>query len=118
MAGTRRIAAVTALARAIFRAEGRGGARGRLSDVPRMLRWGFTGRYPHLGRARMILVGVAAVLVISPVDLVPELVLPVLGLADDLVLISWAVGAVLAEIDAFAEWERVGREIIVGEVVG
>lgn len=117
MAGTRRIAAFTALARALFRAGGPGRPRGRLSDVPRMLWWGFTGRYPHLDRARMLLVVVAIVLVISPIDLIPELVVPLLGLGDDVVMIAWAVGAVLAEIDAFAAWERAEREIVVGEVV-
>jgi uncharacterized membrane protein YkvA (DUF1232 family) len=67
---------------------------------------------------RMLLVAVATVLVISPVDLVPELVLPLLGWGDDVVMIAWVIGAVLAEIDAFASWEQSEREVIVGEVVG
>jgi uncharacterized membrane protein YkvA (DUF1232 family) len=117
MARTRRIAAFVALARALFRSDRSDGSRGRLSDIPRMLRWGFGGRYPHLDRIRMVLVAIALMLVVSPVDLVPELLIPVLGLGDDVVMLAWAAGALLSEVDAFAAWERDGRETIVGEVV-
>ena len=43
--------------------------------------------------------------IVSPVDLVPEAVLPVLGTVDDAVVISWAVKTLVDETDRFLAWE-------------
>lgn len=51
-------------------------------------------------------------------DLVPELLLPLLGLGDDVVILAWAFGALLAETGSFLEWERArGRDRVIVSVV-
>lgn len=76
----------------------------RLSAVPRMIWATLTGRYD--GKARLGLMVLATAYIASPVDLMPELVLSVFGLADDAFVAVWLAGAVLAETERFLEWER------------
>jgi uncharacterized membrane protein YkvA (DUF1232 family) len=64
------------------------------------------GRYAALGRSRLALLGLALAYLVSPVDLVPEAFVPLLGLADDSVVALWLAGAFLAETDRFLAWER------------
>lgn len=77
----------------------------RVGAVPRLVRASLTGTYKGVTRARLALVAAAVAYVVSPVDLLPELVLPVVGLADDALVISWAVRAFLEETDRFLAWE-------------
>jgi uncharacterized membrane protein YkvA (DUF1232 family) len=55
----------------------------------------------------------AAAYVISPLDLIPEAFLLVVGLADDAVMITWLAGAVLAETERFLEWEQQRDRVVV-----
>jgi len=89
----------------------------RLGSMPRMLRLGFTGRYPYLAKGRLGLCLLAMLYVLSPVDLVPELFVPILGLGDDAVVMAWLAGTVLSETDAFLRWERAEGEVVIGEVI-
>jgi uncharacterized membrane protein YkvA (DUF1232 family) len=106
--GPRRIAAFRALGRVL--ADGlRPGAPGfgdRLRSVPRMLRGAFSGRYPELTRARLGLLLLAVAYLVSPVDLVPEAFLALLGIGDDVIVALWLGGAVLVETERFLAWER------------
>jgi uncharacterized membrane protein YkvA (DUF1232 family) len=115
-ARARRTAALTALWNALRGSAGPG-VGARLRALPRMLALGFGGRYPHLGKGRIALAALALVYVISPVDAVPELVVPFLGLADDALVTAWLAGVVLAETDAFLGWEAERARTVVGEVV-
>src|SRR4051812_3906195 len=104
-----RVAAFVMLARAL-RAGGRPGTPGigaQLAAVPRMLKLGLTGRYPGLGKGRVALVLLAAVYVVSPIDVIPDVLVALfgLGLADDAFVAAWAAGALLGETDAFLRWE-------------
>ena len=104
----RRLAAFTALWRAVVRGQ-RPGAPGlgeRLSATPRMVREALSGRYAALGRTRLALLGLALAYLISPVDFVPEAVVPLLGLADDGVVALWLAGAFLSATDDYLSWER------------
>ena len=103
-----RIAAFSALWRAIV-AGSRPGAPGfgdRLRALPRMLTGALSGTYDQLGRGRLALLALALAYLVSPVDLVPEAFLGLLGLGDDAVVALWLGGALLAETDRFLEWER------------
>jgi Protein of unknown function (DUF1232) len=105
--GPRRLAALTALWRALSRGGNGGPGLGeRLHAVPRMVRAAATGRYAALGRTRMAVVGLALVYLVSPLDLIPEAVVPLLGLVDDGVVAVWLAGALLAETDRFLAWEH------------
>lgn len=106
----RRLAAFTALWRAVTRAREPGAPdlRARLRALPRMLAAAVSGRYPGLGRGRSALFVLGLVYLISPVDVVPELLLTVFGLGDDAVVALWLGGAFLVETDRFLGWERKG----------
>jgi uncharacterized membrane protein YkvA (DUF1232 family) len=106
--GPRRVAAFTALWRAVAqsRRPGAPGVGERARALPRMLRDAVSGRYPELSRGRLGLIVLALAYLVSPVDLVPEAFLALLGLTDDAVVALWLGGAFLAETDRFLEWER------------
>jgi uncharacterized membrane protein YkvA (DUF1232 family) len=71
-----------------------------------MMRGAATGRYAELSRGRVGLILLALAYLVSPVDMVPELLLPLLGVVDDAVVALWVGGAFLAETDRFLAWER------------
>jgi uncharacterized membrane protein YkvA (DUF1232 family) len=106
--GPRRIAALGALWRAVSqgRKPGAPGLGDRLRALPRMAAGAMSGRYPELSRGRLALVVLALAYLVSPVDLVPELFLPLLGLGDDAVVALWLGGAFLVETERFLQWER------------
>ncbi|NUO36089.1 MAG: DUF1232 domain-containing protein, partial [Dermatophilaceae bacterium] len=92
----------------VVRASLRPGAPGiaeRVQAVPRLVRSTLDGRYAGTTLRRLGLVAAAVAYVASPVDLLPEAVLPVLGAADDAVVITWVVKAFLEETDRFIAWE-------------
>ncbi|MFE9203739.1 YkvA family protein [Micromonospora sp. NPDC007230] len=112
----KRSAAFAALARALA-----SGARGgpslgaRLAALPRMIRATAKGEYD--GGLRLALMAAATAYVVSPIDLLPEIPLAVLGLADDAVMVTWLAGSVLAETERFLEWEARQSSVIPGRVV-
>jgi uncharacterized membrane protein YkvA (DUF1232 family) len=116
----RRAAALATLWRAL-RAARRPGAPGLgayLAAVPRMLRLGLTGRYPGLDKSRILLAVIGLLYVLSPVDLMPEILLGPFGLGDDTVVLAWVAGALIGEADAFLRWEAAGgSRVVMGEVV-
>ncbi|HEX6077112.1 MAG TPA: YkvA family protein [Micromonosporaceae bacterium] len=118
VAGRRgRRAAFVALWRAV-RAGRRPGAPGvgeRLRALPRLLGARVRGRYTDLGWGRLALLVAAAGYVVSPVDVVPELVLAIPGLLDDTVIAAWMAGALLDETERFIDWERRGGSHAVKE---
>jgi uncharacterized membrane protein YkvA (DUF1232 family) len=103
-----RIAAFRALGRAVV-AGNRPGAPGfgdRLRALPRMFGAAVSGKYAELGRGRLAMLALAVAYLISPVDLVPEVLLGLLGLGDDAVVALWLGGALLVETDRYLDWER------------
>ena len=89
----------------------------RLRSIPRLLRETFLGRYVGTSRARLLAMLVAVVYVLSPIDLVPELFVPLLGLVDDAFVIAWLAGTVLLETERFLDWERGQHDIVTGQVL-
>jgi uncharacterized membrane protein YkvA (DUF1232 family) len=120
MATVRRLTAMKALWDAVRGAQRPGvpSVWARVRAVPRMIAQGLTGRYPFLAKGRIGLAVVALLYVLSPIDLVPELLLPILGLGDDAIVVAWLAGTLLAETEAFLTWEKDQSRVIVGEVVG
>ncbi len=104
MARIGRTAALAALWKALSGARGGEPLGKRLSSIPRMLKETFSGRYDGKGRLAAITVGL--IYIISPIDLIPEAIFLVFGLADDAVVAVWVAGAVLSETDRFLKWER------------
>ena len=110
----RRRMAWTALLR-VFK-PGTPGLGPRLAAIPRMVAATVRGEYD--GKARLTMMGVAGFYIVSPVDVVPELFLTVLGLVDDAAVAVWFAGALLDETERFLEWERRRATVIPGSVVG
>ena len=92
----------------VVRASTRPGGPGipeRVQSVPRLVRATLDKTYAGTTLKRLGLVVGAVVYVASPVDLLPEAILPVIGAADDAVVISWAVKTFFEETDRFIAWE-------------
>jgi uncharacterized membrane protein YkvA (DUF1232 family) len=118
MAGTagplRRRLAWTALLR-VFK-PGTPGLGKRLAAIPRML--AATARGEYDGKGRLAMMVLAGAYIVSPIDLVPELVLFVLGLVDDAAVAVYFAGALMDEAERFLEWEQRRATSIPGEVIG
>lgn len=113
-----RRAAFVALWRAI-RAGSRPGTPGigqRLKAVPAMLGARIRGKYTELSWGRLGLMAAAIGYVVSPVDLVPELLLTIPGLLDDTVIVAWFAGALMDETERYIRWER--GEAVAGDRAG
>ncbi|GAA2023910.1 hypothetical protein GCM10009740_11600 [Terrabacter terrae] len=77
----------------------------RVHAVPRLVRSTLHGAYAGTTLKRLGLVAGAVAYVASPIDLLPEAILPVVGAADDAVVISWVIKAFFDETDRFLAWE-------------
>ncbi|HET7821384.1 MAG TPA: DUF1232 domain-containing protein [Ornithinibacter sp.] len=108
MSRNARIASVVAVARAVRMAVRPGGPSmgERAGAVPRMVRATFSGEYVGVSKARLLLMLGAAGYLVSPIDLIPEAVLPIIGLADDALVLSWLATRLVEETEAFLEWEK------------
>jgi uncharacterized membrane protein YkvA (DUF1232 family) len=106
-----RVAALKALWMAITgqRRPGAPGVGRLLAAFPRMALATLTGRYPGLQPSRLGLMLLAALYIISPIDLIPEAALLFVGLVDDAFVLAWLAGALLSETEAFLDWEAAGR---------
>ena len=114
MAGTlRRKMAWTALLR-VFK-PGTPGLGKRLAAIPRMIAATVRGEYD--GKGRLAMMAMAGVYIVSPVDLVPELFLTILGLIDDAAVAVYFAGALLDETERFLEWEKERDRVVPGYVV-
>lgn len=111
-----RVAALRVLLDAL-RGEGRYGLGQRLSALPRLLGRALRGSYRGWDRSRAVTVVIGALYVLSPVDLVPEALLGIFGLADDALVAAWLAGAVLSEVDAFLDHERAEERVVQGNLV-
>lgn len=76
-----------------------------IAAVPRLVSARLSGRYPGLSARRLSLLAAALGYVALPIDLVPESILPVAGLVDDMLVLGWAVGALVEETEKFLLWE-------------
>jgi uncharacterized membrane protein YkvA (DUF1232 family) len=108
----KRTAAFTALAKALMSgAKGGPSLSTRIAAIPRMIKATTRGQYD--GGMRVALMAAATAYVISPIDVIPEAFLLIVGLADDAVMVAWLAGSVLAETQRFLEWEKEQDRIVV-----
>lgn len=78
----------------------------RLRALPRMTAASLRRRQRYDGLWRLVLMAIAFLYVVWPLDLMPVVLLGPVGLVDDLVVITWLAGAVLSETGRFLEWEQ------------
>ena len=87
----------------------------RVSCLPRMTKAVARGDYHGVSAAHLGLIAAAAAYVVSPVDLLPEALVGVIGLADDAVVLAWLARTLTQDTDRFLEWERRRGDTIQGE---
>jgi uncharacterized membrane protein YkvA (DUF1232 family) len=104
MANTRQKAAYAAAAAAAA-ADGPPSFRARIASIPRLVRDVLRGRYLGLSKGRLGMMFLGLLYVLSPVDLIPEAVLPLIGLADDAAVAAWLVASVFSATSAYRAWE-------------
>jgi uncharacterized membrane protein YkvA (DUF1232 family) len=89
-----------------MRRPGSAGLGERVAAVPRLAAATARGRYPGLSRSRLAMLVVGAVYLVSPIDILPEGVLLLLGLADDVAVAAWLAAQLLVETDRYLVWEQ------------
>lgn len=89
----------------------------RLAALPRMIKESVRGRYD--GGKRLLLMAAASLYIISPLDAVPDFLLP-FGIVDDAFVITWLFGTLLSETERFLDWEKSrgqGPSVVEAEVI-
>ena len=99
----RRAAFATATVGAV-QSDGPVGFAGRIASIPAMVRDTLLGRWHGLGRSRLALLVLGVAYVVSPVDLLPEVLLTIPGLADDAIVAAWVAAALLAATGDYRDW--------------
>lgn len=105
---SRTFAYLGAVARAVRLATRPGGPSlgERASALPRLVRAVGSGEYTGTSISRLVLVAAGIAYVVSPVDLMPEGLLGVLGLADDAMVLGWVTTTLVEETEKFLSWEQ------------
>jgi uncharacterized membrane protein YkvA (DUF1232 family) len=107
VASMKRFAQVGALLKAMrpVMEPGSPGFQERAGSVPRLVRATLDGRYTGISKGRLVLMLAATGYIVSPLDLIPEAVVPILGIADDALVLSWLATRFVEETERFLEWE-------------
>ncbi len=107
MARARTLSYVGALGRAVRLATRAGGPSlgDRAVALPRLVRAVRSGEYTGTSLTKIGLVVAGAAYVVSPVDLLPEGLLGVFGLADDAMVLGWVATTLVEETERFLDWE-------------
>lgn len=95
--------------------------KGFLEKIPalfKMIKMWWKGEYKTKSR-NIILPILGLIYVISPIDFLPEIALPVVGVLDDLALLTFIIPKLMNEVDKFLLWEatKTDTTIIDAEVV-
>lgn len=92
----RRLAPLRAARKSVRSGGAAGGPIARARAVPRMISASWRGEYETLPRYQTVLWLVALVYLVSPIDLLPEL-LPLIGISDDIGVGAWLLTSLYAE---------------------
>ncbi|MCU0302212.1 MAG: DUF1232 domain-containing protein [Candidatus Nanopelagicales bacterium] len=129
MSRRRRKAAIATAAAAAMK-EGPTEVGSRVASIPGLVRDTLSGTYPGLTKQRLAMMVAALLYLVSPIDLVPEALLLIPGLLDDIAVAGWLVAATMGATTAYRDW-RMGldgvpqaeprdarrHEVIQGEVI-
>lgn len=107
MATRSRVVVLTTLYRAarIAMRPGGPGLATRLASIPRLVRSTLTGRYAGLTAGRLAMMAAAVAYIVSPLDLIPEGALLMLGTFDDAMVLGWLAAALVTATEDFLAWE-------------
>lgn len=76
--------------------------RSFLKDFRRMVKSMFSGAYRVVPWRSLFLLAY----ILSPIDFLPEALLPLLGLADDAAAFAFLIRSLMSDVEKFREWER------------
>lgn len=76
----------------------------KIPDIFRMIKMWRKGQYP-MKSIDIILPLLGILYVLSPIDLIPEVAIPVLGVMDDLAVLYLVIPKLIKEVDKFLLWE-------------
>lgn len=76
----------------------------KIPDIFRMVSMWRKGKYP-MKSIDVILPLLGLLYVISPIDLIPDIAFPVVGVLDDLAVLSLALPKLMKEVNKFLLWE-------------
>lgn len=76
----------------------------KIPDMFRLIKYWRKGIY-KVNSLDLILPILGILYIISPIDLIPDIAIPVLGVADDLAVLSLVLPKILKEVDKFLLWE-------------
>lgn len=81
----------------------------KLPAIWRMVKLWKQGHYP--AKTLDIVLPILGLLyVISPIDLIPEFLVPVIGSMDDLAVLALTIPKLMAEVDKFLLWEALKKK--------
>lgn len=86
--------------------------KGFIQKIPvfwRMVKMWRKGSYPT-NAMDMILPILGLLYVISPIDLLPDIAIPVVGVMDDLAVLALVIPKLMKEVDKFLLWEAMQKE--------
>lgn len=95
------------IADAVRGSSGRHSLPQRLLAIPPMLRDSFTGRWSQAPKARLAASIAGLVYVVSPLDLMPELLLGPFGLGDDIAIIAVCVASLMSAAESWLDRGRI-----------
>jgi uncharacterized membrane protein YkvA (DUF1232 family) len=88
-----------------------------VAALPRLVWATIRGEYSGTSGWRLVGILAGLLYVISPIDLVPELFLPLVGLGDDALVIGWIAASLINETESFLGWEQERSRTVRGHVV-
>jgi uncharacterized membrane protein YkvA (DUF1232 family) len=114
MATALRWAALGSLAREVKASAGPGTPplSARVRALPRLVASVLRGRYRGVSGGRLLCLAAGLMYVVSPVDALPELVLPLVGLVDDALVVAWLAATITRETGSFLDWERTASDVV------
>lgn len=101
----RRLAKLRRAAAGRTEVEAEGGPLRRFAAIPAMISSAWNRSDRGVSRPQTVLWLAAVVYLVSPIDLIPEL-LPVIGVADDIGLAAWLLGSLYAEAGNYLGRQR------------
>lgn len=81
--------------------------RGFITKIPaaiRMIKYWRKGIYP-VNSMDIILPLLGVIYILSPIDLIPEVAIPFIGMIDDIAILSLTMPKLIKEVDKFLAWE-------------
>lgn len=74
--------------------------------MPRLVQAMSSGEYAGASMGTVAAMAGALAYVVSPVDLVPEAVVPLLGIGDDTLVLAWLAAQLVSVTEDFLGWEK------------